>query len=287
MFNPEITVGNIVTALAVLVSAAGILVALHKERALRKKEHADRVRQATALVVAKLDRWKQLSLQLFDELQSAVTDADAMLVANGDRIATRDYLWKKTVEAQASVARRILDEAVEVAYSNLYGYDPRIHELFTGAVLRLRRINGMVFVKVLNRTQSDILTMPKKTDSGEILSAQLGNRLRVTLARAKGVLEGNMETVLNAFREGMLPIVRASDEALAERKVAVPSPDILPDLRCLEFDILSASGDDRESCRFVFDSLGQSQTGTIADPWPLGIEFPEEPSASIRAESAT
>lgn len=233
MFNAEVTVGNLITACAVLVSAAGVLMALYKEQALRKKELADRVRTASGLVIAKLDRWKQLTLQLFGDLQSAVTDADAMVVAEQDLIATRDYLWKKTVEAQASVASRILDEEIEIAYSNLYGYDPRIHELFTEAVRKLKRINDAVFVGLLNRTQSDIFAM-RKTESGKILSSQLGNRLRVTLASGKSVLETNMESVLDAFRTSMLPIIGASDKALAERQVSVSSPETLPELPGLE-----------------------------------------------------
>ena len=239
MFNVEVTVGDLITACAVLVSAASVVIALYKDQALRKKELADRVRTASALVVVKLDRWKQLSLQLFAELQSAATDADAMVVAEQDLIATRDYVWKKTVEAEASLAGRILDEEIEVAYSNLYGYDPRIHALFTEAVRKLRRINDMVFVELLNRTQKDILTM-KRTDSGEILSSQLGNRLRVTLARGKSVLEKNMEMVLDAFRTGMLPIIGASDNALAEREVSVSTPEILPELPGIELGTLLA-----------------------------------------------
>ena len=78
MFNPEFSVGDILTAMAVLVSAIGILAELRKDRLLRRKELADRVRRSAGLIVAKADRWKQLSLHFFDELQSIITDADVL-----------------------------------------------------------------------------------------------------------------------------------------------------------------------------------------------------------------
>ncbi len=284
-FDPEIAVGDLLTAFAILVSIAGLLIAFHKERALRKKEHADRVRQAAALVVAKLDRWKQLSLQLFDELHVAATDADAMMVDDVDETGrrkafetrqreTRDFFWKKTVEAQGQVAQRILDEEIELAYSNLYGYDPKIHKLFTGAVQRLREVDGSILVQVLNRTQADILSMEASAD-GKVASSQLGNRLRLTLARSKNTLDRYAEPILAAFRDGMLPIVRASDESLTERRVPVPSPDILPAAPDLKTDKFSGTSGRPYTCRFIFDSLTQSEREDISDPWPLGIGFPE------------
>ncbi len=75
MFNTEITVGNLVAAGAAMISALAIIATFAKDRALRKKELADRVRQSASLVAAKLDRWKQLALQTFDQLQGAATDA--------------------------------------------------------------------------------------------------------------------------------------------------------------------------------------------------------------------
>jgi hypothetical protein len=60
MFDPQLTVGDLITAIAVLVSAVGILVELRKDRDLRRKELADKVRRSAGLIVAKLDRWRQL-----------------------------------------------------------------------------------------------------------------------------------------------------------------------------------------------------------------------------------
>jgi hypothetical protein len=276
MFNPEISVGNLVAVVAAVISAAAILAALAKERALRKKELADRVRQATALVIAKLDRWKQIALQTFDQLQTAATEADGHLVAGRDEISTRDAFWKQVVTTQAALAKCVLEEEIEIAYSNLYGYDPRIHELFTGAVARLRHIESLVFLQVLNRTQNDILTL-RSDENREVFSAQLGNRLRITLAESRSLLEEHMEAVLTAFRNGMMAIVCASDEELVNRKIAIPASAILPNLATLQDVIYSLPRDDMRSCRAIIGSSRRSRFGSsVLEPWPLAVEFPEE-----------
>lgn len=276
MLNPEVTVGNLIAVGAALISAAAVLAALAKERALRKKELADRTRQATSLVVAKLDRWKQVALQAFDQLQAAATDADGHMVAGCNEVSTRDRFWKEVVATQAGLAKAVLDEEIEVAYSGLFGYDPRIHELFTCAVARLRHIESIVFLQVLNRTQNDILTL--KQDLGQEVpqSAQLGNRLRRTLAASRGLLEGHMEEVLEAFRRGMLPIVSATDDDLVERRVAVPPPTILPAMPVLEAQIYGATRDDMRECKAIWSDTRELFGKRALEPWPLAVEFPEE-----------
>ena len=257
-----------------------------KDRALRKKELADRVRQSTSLVIAKLDRWKQIALQTFDQLQSAATEADGLLVSKCDEIATRDFFWKSVVAAQASLAKDVLDEEIEVAYSNLYGYDPRIHELFTGVIARLRHIEGLVFLQVLNRTQNDVLTVRAEPTSA-ILSAQLGNRLRLTLARSCSLLEKHMESVLVEFRKGMMPIVCASDDQLVTRSASVPSSSILPSLETLQDLLYSAPSANINACAAIFESSRDSTFGgEILEPWPLGVRFPEESQAPLRGAGA-
>ena len=62
MDTATVTIGDLLTAFAVLISAAGILIELRKDRILRQKELADRVRRSAGLVAAKADRWRQLSV---------------------------------------------------------------------------------------------------------------------------------------------------------------------------------------------------------------------------------
>jgi hypothetical protein len=287
MFNPEITVGNLIAVGAAVISAAAVIATLSKERALRKKELADRVRQSASLVAAKLDRWRQLALQAFDQLQAAATDADGHLVANNDEIQTRDLFWKQVVSAQANLAKCVLDEEIEIAYSNLFGYDPKVHALFTVATSRLKQVESLVFLQLLNRTQHEILTV-RRSQQQRLLSAQLGNRLRYCLAESRCLLETHMESVIQSFRSAMSTLVSASDDALVNRSIAVPSPDTLPTPETIQSAIYSAPPDDARSCKRIFFEARVSDLGSrMFDPWPLGVTFPEDelPATPRRAEA--
>jgi hypothetical protein len=49
----------------------------------------------------RLDRWRKLALQLYDNIEPLITDADTMLVEGEDLVKTRDYLWRGIVECRA------------------------------------------------------------------------------------------------------------------------------------------------------------------------------------------
>jgi hypothetical protein len=54
----EITIGDILTFLSIIVSVVALLSVWFKEMQIRKKEKANKVRTAAAKTLAKLERWK-------------------------------------------------------------------------------------------------------------------------------------------------------------------------------------------------------------------------------------
>jgi uncharacterized protein (UPF0218 family) len=79
-WNPELKIGDFLTALSVLVALGGFLYLWVKDRRLRRREYADRIRRAAAETVAGLDRWRQLALSLYDTIQPLITDSDVMVL---------------------------------------------------------------------------------------------------------------------------------------------------------------------------------------------------------------
>src|SRR6267142_6288301 len=88
------SVAQIFTGTSIVVSISALLYSWRKDRVLRKKEYADRVRHAASFVIAKLEQWRVLSLSFFDEIQPLIVDADAKLLKEGNVTATRGFLWK-------------------------------------------------------------------------------------------------------------------------------------------------------------------------------------------------
>ena len=225
---------KLIPMMAVFVSILTLLVSLHKDRNLRTKEYADRVRRSAALVAARADRWRQLSLSLFQDIQVPITEADSMLIEEGDIRRVRDFFWRELFVAQRAIAGKLTGEQIEIAYVDLFGYDSRIHELFSTLIKRLAVIDLVVFRTLLARTQDNILA--EYNEEGEYTSAQLGNQLRITAKTISLWREELMLGILDAFRDEMAKIVGANDREITRREIKIRSSfEVFGDLGAIEF----------------------------------------------------
>jgi hypothetical protein len=222
-FSQEISIGHILTTVTIFLSIAGLLISWHKDRQLKKKEYADRIRRAAALTTAKLERWRELALRFFEDIQPILTDADIKLTTEGNIIATRDFLWRNLVAIRAESSRRIVDEQIEIAYVDLYGYDPRVQELYQFSVRKLKEIDHDVSIRVLDFTQADVLKL--KDTTGEFKSAELGNSLRLTIGRVALTFEYEINQILSIFRTEMIKIIEARDNDIVNKRIELMLPE--------------------------------------------------------------
>jgi len=216
--NPEVRVGDLLTFGAVSLSAIGLLTALARDRALRRREYADRIRHGAALIAVKADRWREISSHFFDELQPIIVDADAKL--KSEATATiRDFWWKEVALIYAHARKAILDEEIENAYLDFYGYDPSIQHRFFGAMNELRAIDADVHKQFLLDTQGiiDSTTLP-------YFSAKLGNPIRRSCRVHQRDLERRMSEVTVSLRDSLAKIVSASDKEIVKSLISVAKP---------------------------------------------------------------
>lgn len=218
----EVTTGDLLTVITILISLAGavlgFLIAAYKDRQLRRKEYADKIRRAAGTIIAKLERWKELSLRFFEDVQPLLTDTDIELQKHKDCIATRDYLWRHLVALRATASQRIVDEEIEIAYADLYGYDPRIHRLYVDSVGQLKKIDQAIYSRVLSETQKDVMNLCDQTN---IESAILGNALRETCCNLAKELEAELANVIDRFRDQMVKLIEADDGSIVQRRVTL------------------------------------------------------------------
>src|SRR5271169_985382 len=141
MDYPTIKFPDLLTAISVLVATSGFLYAWIKDRHLRRREYADRIRRAAAETVVALGRWRELALRLYDEIQPLITETDIKAVKNQTQdpylVDVRDFLWHGLTSARAISLKRILDEKIESAYLNLYGYEPHVQALYDSVTTSL------------------------------------------------------------------------------------------------------------------------------------------------------
>lgn len=189
---------------------------------MRRKEYADRIRSAAGTVTAKLERRKELSIYFFDTIQTLLSEADMRLVKNQDIVATRDYLWRELVSAQAASLSRISEEQLEIAYKDLYGYDPKIQELFTVAVEQLKTVERTTSKRVLYATQNEVLGF--RVIRRPFTSAQLGNTLRDLCSQIALDSDRLMSRVIASFRQEMIKLIRSKDDHIFKRKAPIANP---------------------------------------------------------------
>ena len=119
-------VGGAVALTSVLIGATTLAVSLHKDRRLRQQEYANQIRKAAGTTIARLERWTAISDSLFFQIQPVITDADEALLKSRDAIGTRDQLWRALLDKLTARSQALLEEGIELAYIDLYGYDPSI-----------------------------------------------------------------------------------------------------------------------------------------------------------------
>jgi len=164
--DPTTQIGDLLTIITILITLYSLRNTLNKDRMLREKDQADKVRDGAARMIAKLDRWRELSLAMFPDMDIAFVETSEEMRRMFDSQNARDSLWKKLNAIKSSIFEKVLAEDIETAYADLYGYDPHVREFYEKVLFRLKEEETVMFKKgILCRTQNEILYNHKDIDS--------------------------------------------------------------------------------------------------------------------------
>ena len=105
--------------LAVVVTVAGLINSNWKDRKVTKKQLADEVRRAAALLIVKLERWRDLAGGLFEEIQPEITDADIRIVKGKDAVETRDLLVLRGCRFPSASVKRKSNSHTQVCMATI------------------------------------------------------------------------------------------------------------------------------------------------------------------------
>lgn len=214
----SLSVGNLLTALTIAVSAATLAYTRRKDRLLREREYADRIRHAAGLTIARLERWQRIVISIFDEIQPAFVDVDRWAVAGKDLELISDYLWKELSKARAQAAQRIMEEEIELSYLDLYSYDRGVHERFNHVIREQQQVRQRVFGELLTRTQRLLL----RYRGIPLQRTFIGNQMREEAAGLRQEFADETRAILDRFIEEMRPLVTAKDADLYARELPAP-----------------------------------------------------------------
>jgi hypothetical protein len=225
IITPEITVGNILTLGSIIFGVFTFLYTWTKERNSKKKQYADLIRNAASTVLAKLERRKEISLLFFEKVQETITEADMKICKEKDVLSTRDFFWQMLVKVHSEARKEIVSEEIEIAYSTLYGYDPKIRNLFKSAIQLLDEAEDQIFTEYLLLTQKNIMEFRGKEDI--LYSALLGNSLRTSTHEMKLACSNVLGKIIEKFSTEVLKLIESNDADIYNKETDIKNPDEL------------------------------------------------------------
>lgn len=230
--DPVVNVGNLLTSITILVTLISISLGLAKERDQRQKDRANKVREAGSKTIAKLDRWLEYSLFMFQEMEAAFVETteemleDAKAKDQDWQQKAKDSLWKKLNAIESQRMKTVLEDDIETIYIDLYGYDPSVRAFFERVLDRMKLEEDIMFrFGILFWTQKEVLSNELKMDTFE--TAYLYNRLKELKDHILNKYKDRMACIINPVQEQLLDLVSYQDEKILSKRK-------LLDDRCLE-----------------------------------------------------
>jgi len=205
----EITLGDMLTPLSVLLSVVALWITWSHDADLKRKQYADQIRHSASVVTAKIERWGPLADRYFEDIQPAIVDASEKVEATHTREPANRQLYRGLVQAEATASQRIVDEQLEVAYIELYGYVPSLQKTFDTTIQEMKKAE----VKAHEDTSSAL--QEKLIDVGVLqlpTSILMGNKLRVSAEAQRQKLRSEIESIATPLREKMLDLINLSDD---------------------------------------------------------------------------
>jgi hypothetical protein len=212
----EIKIGDFITAFAILLSLVSLLISLREDRRLLKREQADRVRNAAARTLAKLDRWKEISLLMFAQMDIVFVDT-SKLWAKGERGETlRDELWERLDRVRVKSLKSITKEEIETAYQDLYSFDPYVRDYFEKLLNLLKDEEEVMFRLALLPGVQNILDEMERMNCNR-QTATFRNPLMEHSTAIKGVYESRLNRLLAEVSGRLLELIGKKDNEILSR----------------------------------------------------------------------
>jgi hypothetical protein len=216
-FDLSVDVGNILTVATILVSVTVVLMSLAKDRRIREREIADKVRGAAARTLAKLERWQELSISYYENVRPGFEETSRMLATEFDVEQARDFLWKNLETARVDSLQRLRDEDIETAYVDLYAFSVSAYDRFRVTIGKLRSVDEQFHRQLRIKAQDDVLFW-KGVDPAFYDPAALGNALRSTSSHLKSELDQSMTSEITPLREALTQIIAMDDRSVLRHR---------------------------------------------------------------------
>jgi hypothetical protein len=222
-FERNVSVGDILTSVSILLAAFGLLWQLSKDHDLDSQKQANEIRSAAARTLASIERWRFISALIFEEIQPIFVETSEKVKTEGDVQLARDYLYKTLRTEYAKVQNKLSDEKSETAYVELFKFHPSMRTFFSSMFCALQEDQKKMFDELLSNTEIVVLDANPNTVRNN--SAILGNALRGNAVKIKKEYLSKTNAVIQPMQNFLAEIILRRDaELLDRRNLVAPQP---------------------------------------------------------------
>jgi nitrogen fixation-related uncharacterized protein len=205
----EITLGDMLTPVSVLLSAVALWFTWSHDVDLKRQQYADQIRHSASVVTSKIERWSPLADRYFEDIQTTIVDVSEKVEVTHTREPANRILFRGLVQAEATASQRIVDEQLEVAYIELYGYVPSLQKTFDATIQEIKKAE----IAAHDATSSALQDVLAKQGTLHLpTSLLIGNRLRVDAEEQRKQLRSKIEGIATPLRQRMLNLINLSDK---------------------------------------------------------------------------
>jgi hypothetical protein len=217
----ELKIDNI----SLIIALATLFVTIYKEIQTRKQTRAEAVRGAAAKTLSKLQRWRELALWYYSDVQPLFVTSSEMLLTDFNVQKARDFLWTNLASVRIKSAERITDECLEQSYVELSSYYPGMYEVFSKTLQTMKAVDEGRYADLQEVCQADVLGTGK-VDPKQYFSASLGNKLRTSCGAVRQLSEQQLTMIAEPIQNALVQIIKMTDSQLAGKKpqIQIGSP---------------------------------------------------------------
>lgn len=212
-FKSDLDIGNLLTAVAVLVAALTLARAWNSDRTMRRREQAERVRNAAARTYAKLERGRDIFIEYFRVIEPVFVDASDKLSDSYNPATVRDDLWRELSKVYSETYAAFAKEEIETAYADLFGYFPSVYERFSKAVLSLKYHFDEEWNSWMQDMQ-DVVLRFENLNPDDYQPPMLGKALRASSRAHASSLKTELNSELADMQKFSYAIITSSDRQL-------------------------------------------------------------------------
>lgn len=254
--SSEISLGDLLAPLAILVSIATISYGWFKDQQQRRKEYADKIRSAAGTILAMMERRNSMNEQFFENIKPLLFDSVLFIIKEGDTEQASDSLQKGIIKESMSVYQRRLEEPLEESFKDLYGYDSNLQKAFAYTINELKIIEGYLYISALVLFQMEIYSVRAPIlpyeENLEILQRSnnnpnyekiskndlMGDLLNI-VAMLSYEQKDLVDAIISSFKQPLLNIIKSDDDQIFDKSIDLSMPPLdefwKPALEGLEF----------------------------------------------------